>query len=126
FWEYFTKPNNYNVADPLLTPNYLFLCFPLLLLARRSKWVIWLLVISAGFFLLTVRTVWVARYLLPVYPALTVVAAYALEGVAERIGKYFRPGRWLAAVVVLSALITALAQNGHYLAVKKAWPFVNG
>ena len=126
FWEYFTKRNNYNVADPLLTPNYLFLCFPLLLLARRSRWVTWLLVISSGFFLLIVQTAWVARYLLPVYPALTVVAVYALEGVAERIGKYFRPGRWLAAVVVLSALITVLMQNGHHLAVKKAWPFING
>jgi len=126
FWEYFTRPNNYNVADPTLSPNYLFLCVPLLLLARRSRWVVWLLVISAGFFLLTVRTVWVARYLLPLYPALTVVAAYALEDIAERIGKYFRHARLLAAVFVSGALITVLAQGGYQLAVKKAWPFVNG
>jgi 4-amino-4-deoxy-L-arabinose transferase-like glycosyltransferase len=126
FWEYFTKRNNYNVADPSLSPNYLFLCFPLLLLARRSRWVVWFLAISASFFLLTAWTVWVARYLLPVYPALTTVAACALEGAAERGGKYFRPGRWLAAVVVSCALITALVQNGHLLAVKKAWLFVNG
>jgi 4-amino-4-deoxy-L-arabinose transferase-like glycosyltransferase len=126
FWEYFTRPNNYNVADPALSPNYLFLCVPLLLLARRLRWVAWLLVISAGFFLLTVKTVWVARYLLPVYPTLTVVAAYALEGVAERIGKYFRPARRLAAVIVLGALIIALAQKGHRLAVEKAWQFING
>jgi 4-amino-4-deoxy-L-arabinose transferase-like glycosyltransferase len=125
FWEYFIRPNNYNQADPRLTPNYLFLCVPLLLLARRSRWVIWLLVISAGFFLLTVWTVWVARYLLPVYPALTVVAAYALEGVAERIGKYFRPGRHLAAVVVSGALITALVQSGREISAKRAWPFLS-
>src|SRR5262245_64363511 len=61
FWECFTKRKNYNVADPALSPNYLFLCVPLLLLARRSRWVTWLLVISSGFFLLTVRTVWVAH-----------------------------------------------------------------
>lgn len=126
FWEYFTKRNLYNVGDPTLAPNYLFLCFPLLLLARRSKWVIWLLVTSAGFFLLTVRIVWVARYLLPVYPALTVVAAYALEGFAERTGKYFRHGRWLAAVVVAGALIMVLVHSWHELDIKKAWPFVNG
>ena len=126
FWEYFTRWNNYNVADPKLAPNYLFLCVPLLLLARRSRWVIWLLVISAGFFLLTVRTVWVARYLAPIYPALTVVAAYALEGVAERVGKYFRHGRWGATVIVSGALIMVLAQSWHELNVKKAWPFVNG
>jgi 4-amino-4-deoxy-L-arabinose transferase-like glycosyltransferase len=126
FWEYFTKRNNYNVADPSLAPNYLFLCFPLLLFVRGSRWAIWLLVISAGFFLLTVRTVWVARYLAPIYPALTVVSACALEGLAERIGKFFRPGRWLGAVVVSGALITALAQNGYHLALRKTWPFING
>jgi len=126
FWEYFTKSNNYNVSDTALTPNYLFLCVPLLLLARRSRWVTWLLVISAGFFLLTVKTVWVARYLLPIYPTLTVAAAYALECVAERIGKYIRHARRLAAVIVLSALAIVLAQNDHRQAVEKAWPFVNG
>jgi hypothetical protein len=114
------------VSDPALTPNYLFLCVPLLLLARRSRWVAWLLVISAGFFLLTVKTVWVARYLLPIYPALTVAAAYALEGGAERIGKYFRHARWLAAVIVSSALAIVLVQNDHRRAVETAWPFVNG
>src|SRR5262245_7204331 len=31
FWECFTKRKNYNVADPALSPNYLFLCVPLLL-----------------------------------------------------------------------------------------------
>jgi 4-amino-4-deoxy-L-arabinose transferase-like glycosyltransferase len=126
FWEYFTRPNNYHEADPRLTPNYLFLCVPLLLLARRSKWVIWLIIISAGFFLLTVWAVWVARYLLPLYPALTVAAAYALEGVSERIEKYFRPGRLLAVVVVLSALGIGLVQSERELVAKRAWPFVNG
>jgi len=126
FWEYFTRPNNYNEADPRLTPNYLFLCVPLFLLASRSKWAIWLLTISAGFFLLTVWAVWVARYLLPLYPALTVVAAYALEGVSERIGKYFRHGKFLGAAVVLSALGIILVQSGRELVAKKAWPFING
>ncbi len=126
FWEYFTKRNNYIVSDPMLTPNYLFLCIPLVLLVRRSRWGAWLLVISAGFFLLTVWTVWVARYLLPIYPALTVVAAYALEGVAEQIGKYFRHGRWLAAVVVSGTLIMVLVQGVHELNLKEVWPFVNG
>jgi hypothetical protein len=126
FWEYFTRRHKYNVADPALRPNYLFLCLPLLLFAGRARWVVWLLVISVGFFLLTVQTVWVARYLLPVYPALTVAAVYALDGVAERIKKYFRHVSILAASIVLSALMMIIVQSRGELIAKKAWPFVNG
>jgi 4-amino-4-deoxy-L-arabinose transferase-like glycosyltransferase len=126
FWQYLTKPNSYNVADPALTPNYLFLCVPLLIFIRKSKWVIWLLVISVGFFLLTVRVVWVARYLLPLYPALTVVTAYALESMAERIGKYLHIGRWVAGVVVAIALGIVLIPSRRELASRRVWLFING
>ncbi len=43
FWEYFTRPDDYGMAEPGQTPNYLFLIAPLFLLFRRNRWALWLL-----------------------------------------------------------------------------------
>ncbi len=50
-WEFFIRPNTYLVADFRHYPNYLFLVIPLLFFLRRPKWIVWLLVMSTGFFL---------------------------------------------------------------------------
>jgi len=83
FWEYFTDPTRYNSPENYHEPNYLFLFAPLVLLFRKSRWVIWLAALSTAFYLLLTQVVWHSRYLLPMYPALTVVAAYVLVGLVE-------------------------------------------
>ena len=86
-WEFFTKPNNYLVAEPLHFPNYLFLITPFLLFVKRTKWVLWLLGLSLLFVFSVTWSAWVARYLLPAYPPLTIVASYTLTSLAERFNK---------------------------------------
>ncbi|HKP11203.1 MAG TPA: glycosyltransferase family 39 protein [Blastocatellia bacterium] len=82
-WEYFTDPDRYNSPEQYHEPNYLFLFAPLLLLVRRSRRVVWLAALGVGYFVLLTQVVWHSRYLLPVYPALTVVVAYVLTGLGE-------------------------------------------
>ena len=84
-WEFFTRPNAYLMAEPYQFPNYLFLFVPLVVLLKPPKWVIWLLVISLGFVFAVTLTSWIARYLLPAYPALTIVTAYVLTALSTRL-----------------------------------------
>lgn len=83
FWEYFTQSDLYNAPESYHDPNYLFLFFPLLLLLRKSRWVVGLAILSISYYLLITQIVWYSRYLLPMYPALTVVTAYVMTGLAD-------------------------------------------
>lgn len=85
WWEYFFTPQKYLMAEPYHYPNYLFLLIPLLVFVKRSRWVIWLLLLSVGFVFAVTATSWIARYLLPAYPSLTIVAAYTLVALSERL-----------------------------------------
>jgi len=85
WWEYFFTPQKYLMAEPYHYPNYLFLVVPLLVFVKRPRWVIWLLILSLGFVFFVTLTSWIARYLLPAYPALTIVAAYTLVAISERL-----------------------------------------
>jgi 4-amino-4-deoxy-L-arabinose transferase-like glycosyltransferase len=85
WWEFFLKPNTYLMAEPNHYPNYLFLLIPLLVFLKKPRWVVWLLVLSLGFVLAVTSTTWIARYLLPAYPPLTIVAAYVIMAVSERV-----------------------------------------
>jgi 4-amino-4-deoxy-L-arabinose transferase-like glycosyltransferase len=85
WWEYFFEPRKYLMAEPYHYPNYLFLVIPFLIFVKRTRWLVWLLVLSLGFVFLVTWNSWIARYLVPAYPALTVVAAYTLVGLADRI-----------------------------------------
>jgi Dolichyl-phosphate-mannose-protein mannosyltransferase len=110
FWEYFTDPGRYNAPENYHEPNYLFLCVPLVLLLRKPRWVIWLIALSVGFYVLVTQVVWFSRYLLPVYPALTVVAAYVLTGLGEWAATKVE-SRWVAVaarVLPAAALLAAL------------------
>jgi len=84
-WNLFLKPNTYLMAEPNHYPNYLFLIIPFLVFFRRPRWIVWLLVMALGFVFALTATSWIARYLLPAYPALTIVAAYTLVTISERI-----------------------------------------
>jgi 4-amino-4-deoxy-L-arabinose transferase-like glycosyltransferase len=85
WWEYFFEPQKYLMAEPYHFPNYLFLVIPFLLFVKRTRWIVWLLALSLGFVFLVTWNSWIARYLVPAYPALTVVAAYTLVGLTDRM-----------------------------------------
>jgi 4-amino-4-deoxy-L-arabinose transferase-like glycosyltransferase len=114
-WEYFFKPNAYLMAEPYQFPNYLFLIIPFIVFLRPGKWIWWLLILGLAFVFCVTFTSWIARYLVPAYPALTIVAAYTLLtlsrrlesrlGIAKRIPVY---GLGLAFVPVLAACIASL------------------
>ena len=84
-WEFFTKPNAYLMAEPHQYPNYLFLLIPLILFLKPTKWIWWLLILSLAFVFSVTLTSWIARYLVPAYPALTIVAAYTLTTFAAKL-----------------------------------------
>jgi hypothetical protein len=83
FWGYFTNPTLYNVGEPFHNPNYLFILCPLFLLFGRDRKLIWLGSCCVIFFGLMVWSAWTARYLLPLYPPLTLIAAYTLIRATE-------------------------------------------
>jgi 4-amino-4-deoxy-L-arabinose transferase-like glycosyltransferase len=103
FWEYFTTPNDYGMAEPRQTPNYLFLIAPLFLLFRRNRWSLWLLGLSVAFFILTAASAWVARYFLPLYPPLAILTAHTFTELVERLGRFRYAGLALAATAMFIA-----------------------
>ncbi len=84
FWEYFTKSDTYNMAENFHYPNYLFLFAPLFVFVGRVRWLIWLGIFSLVFFLAAIQTSWIARLLLPTYPALTLISAYTIIELTAR------------------------------------------
>lgn len=117
FWDHFLHPDRYVLgayAEAYHDPNYLFLVFPILFLLRRQRWLAWLAVLSVGFFIGAAATSWIARYFLPVYPALTILSTAALVEVADRLRRYsprvfMLPGL-LVAVTAGSALFVSTVQ----------------
>jgi len=78
WWEFFFRPNAYLMSEPNQFPNYLFLLIPLLVFVDKPRWIRWLLFLSVGFVFAVTWSSWIARYLLPAYPSLTIVATYTL------------------------------------------------
>lgn len=107
FWQYFTRPNYYNIGSAEIdhTPNYLFLVAPLALLFAGRRWTIWLFVISASFYLFVASTAWIARYFLPVYPTLTVLAAYGFAEIGHRFRERAPLASKLPAIIVAMVLL---------------------
>ena len=106
WWNIFLKPNRFLMAEPNQYPNYLFLMIPFLVFVRRRAVILWLLLLSIGFVLAITWTSWIGRYLLPAYPALTIVAAYVITSIAERV----RPLRNLpvySLAIVLGVVVSA-------------------
>ena len=116
-WEFFFKPKTYLMAEPYHFPNYLFLIIPLIVFLRPGKWIWWLLILGLAFVFSVTATAWISRYLVPAYPALTIVAAYTLSivsrqleprlAIAKRIPVYALA---LAFIPVIAACITSF----HY------------
>jgi len=110
FWEYFTKPGTYNMAEEFQYPNYLFLFSPLMVFVVRTRWLVWLAVFSVLFFLAAVQTSWIARLLLPIYPALTLISAYTVSEIGARAnwGNQLKPSMSRARRIPAIALALTL------------------
>lgn len=104
FWEYFSRENDYNFMGEFFhSPNYLFFLAPLSLALVRNRWAKWLAFLSTGFFIGTASSTWIGRFLLPLYPPMTILSAVVLADLSNRlrsfspIGAQFLPG-WAAAI----------------------------
>jgi len=106
-WEFFTDPDRYSMglAEGHHEPNYLFFLAPLLLILPKNRWIVWLALISVAFFLVVASSSWIARYYVPIYPALTFIAVYVLVTLAEKL-KAQAP---IARILPVTAVGTAVA-----------------
>jgi hypothetical protein len=84
-WNFFLNPNAYLMSEPHHYPNYLFLLIPFLVFLKKPRWIVWLAVLGVGFVFAIAATSWIARYLLPAYPTLTIVGSYTLNSISERV-----------------------------------------
>jgi len=84
-WEFFFRPQAYLMSEPFQFPNYLFLIIPVIVFLKPDKWIWWLLILALGFVFSVTATAWISRYLVPAYPALTIVAAYTLYALSMRL-----------------------------------------
>lgn len=127
FWEYFTKPSTYSTAaEPFHDPNYLFVLSPLILVMRRRRWLLWLGLLSAGFYLGIASASWLARYFLPIYPALTVVATFVLVELADRLKTRVPIIRALPFVVVLMVVASGSFVSASHLRNMRSLDFFVG
>ena len=110
-WEFFTSPNSYLMSEPFHFPNYLFLFSPFSLFLKPPKWIKWLLAISLAFALLVTFTSWIARFLLPLYPALTIVSAFTIVGLSQRVKQRDLSRRlpvWVVAIAVTFVAVISI------------------
>jgi hypothetical protein len=124
FWEYYINPHKYFMGDYHHYPSYFFLVLPLFLFVPRTRWVTWLLLCSIAFFLVLSSTSWIARFLLTIYPPLTLVSAYALVEFSKRFGS-----RWaeqLCFFVVAACMIFQLYVTGLFLIRLDHFGFLSG
>jgi hypothetical protein len=109
-WEFFTDPDRYNMglAEGHHEPNYLFFLVPLLLFLPKNRWIVWLALISVAFFCVVASTSWIARYYVPIYPALTFIAVYVLVTLAEKLKAQAPIARILPATAVATTVALTL------------------
>lgn len=110
-WEVFLRPNTYLMAEARHYPNYLFLVLPLSLFVIRSRWLAWLLALSICYFVLATSNSWIARYLLPAYPALSILTAYTLVAAGDWLKQKSPALGRLPVYLVLVALTVVIATN---------------
>lgn len=116
-WEFFFRPDAYLMSEPFHFPNYLFLIVPLIVFLKPNKWNWWLLILGLAFVFSVTSTSWIARYLVPAYPALTIVAASTLSTLSGRLSPRFSVARIMPAyvlVLLLVAVMTACVASVRY------------
>lgn len=125
-WEVYLRPNTYLMAEARHYPNYLFLVLPFSFFIIRRSWLVWLLVLSVCYFVMATWSSWIARYLLPAYPALTILTAYTLVSAGDWLKRKNVMLGQLPLYVVLIALIVVVATSFKSLIGRNAFPFVAG
>ena len=117
-WEFFFRPQAYLMAEPYQFPNYLFLVIPFVVFLKPSKWIWWLLILALGFVFSVTATAWISRYLVPAYPALTIVAAYTLYGLSMRLTPRLAVAKRLPVCALILALVPVIIDSfrlfGHF------------
>jgi 4-amino-4-deoxy-L-arabinose transferase-like glycosyltransferase len=108
-WEFFFRPQAYLMAEPYQFPNYLFLVIPLLVFLKPTKWIWWLLILGLGFVFSVTATAWISRYLVPAYPALTIVAAYTLYALSMRLSPRLAIAKRIPVYALALAFIPVIA-----------------
>jgi 4-amino-4-deoxy-L-arabinose transferase-like glycosyltransferase len=126
WWEYFVKPSNYLMSEPFHYPNYLFLVITFLVFMKRPKWISWLLILSLGFIFAVTWTSWIARYLLPAYPALTIVVSYTLIELSERLKSRRASMERLPLYAVACALAVVIAAGVKTMTTFNSVSFLTG
>lgn len=125
-WEVYLKPNTYLMAEARHFPNYLFLVLPLSFFMIRTKWLAWLLALSICYFLMATWSSWIARYLLPAYPALTIISAFTLATASDWLKKRIAPLARLPVYLVAVALTVVVTTNLKSVSGKNALGFIAG
>ena len=126
FWGYFTNPEVYNVGEPYHTPNYLFVVCPLFLLFGRDRKLIWLALSCVLFFVLMAWSAWTARYLLPLYPPLTLIAAYVVVRAGETLGTRSAVRVGLPALALLLTTGSVVLSEASQLIRNRELNYING
>jgi 4-amino-4-deoxy-L-arabinose transferase-like glycosyltransferase len=124
FWEYYINPHKYFMGDYHHYPSYLFVVLPLFVIVRRTRWVTWLLLCSVAFFFVLSSTSWIARFLLAIYPPLTIVSAYTLVEFSQRFLK--RRAALLCSFVVAACLVFQLFVNWRFITQLHHLEFLTG
>jgi dolichyl-phosphate-mannose-protein mannosyltransferase len=125
-WDVYLRPNTYLMAEARHYPNYLFLVLPLSLFIIRTRWLAWLLLLSACYFVMATWSSWIARHLVPAYPALSVVTAFTLVMAGDWLK---RKQVWLGQLptyLVLIALTVVVATTFKSLIGRGAFAYIAG
>jgi hypothetical protein len=125
-WEVYLKPNTYLMAEARHYPNYLFLVLPLSFFMIRQRWLVWLLALSICYFVMATWSSWIARYLLPAYPALSIIAAYTLVTAGDWLKPKSELLSRLPLYLVLIALTVVVATSLKSLAGRNSYSFIAG
>jgi hypothetical protein len=125
-WEVYLKPSTYLMAEARHYPNYLFLVLPLSFFIIRNRWLVWLLALSACYFVMAKWTTWIARYLLPLYPALSIISAFTLLTAGDWLKRRNSALRKLPVYVILLALTVVVATSLKSLMSTDSFAFLAG
>lgn len=125
FWGYFTNPGLFNVGEPFHTPNYLFVLCPLILFMRDRR-LIWLGGSCVVFFVVMASSAWTARYLLPIYPPLTLIAAFVVVRATDWLALRSTLANALPAVLILLTTGSTLLVSAVQLIKTRDLNYVNG
>jgi hypothetical protein len=104
----------------------LFLAIPFVVFLKPGKWIWWLLILSLAFVFSVTFNSWIARYIVPAYPALTIVAAYTLYTLSTRLERRVAVAKRIAVYCVALAIVAVIAACVSSLRYFHSLPYVTG